>query len=600
MKVSDYKALYTSEVQEIMQALENGIIELEGGENCAACIEELFRNAHNLKGMSGAMGYDLVEKAGHVLENVLDRCRNSEISISSAETDLMLRVVDLIRELVGCAIDEAESAEQEEILGNIIVLLSPLSARVSEPDGKRINRPQRKKDTGEERSGPEKQGVDCPGKNESTGNDGYDENRVEQGGKYREGSSEGDLEETQEKSHPQVTATKVRLESLDRLMDLVGELIISRIRIGGIAQELGNKLLIEELVSSGRLVSEIQKEVMEARLVPVGDVFQRFNRIVRDISRDMDKKVDLEIVGSEIGLDRTVLESMVDPLVHLIRNAMDHGIESPEERVSSGKSAEGKIILSAKREKNFVILEVIDDGAGIDISRVMEEQVSSGSIAGGKKFGLSEDELCKILTTPGFSTSKEVGRFSGRGIGMNVVKKKVDSLGGSMRIVSKPGFGTKVSLQLPINLSIIKALLFYVGKEIHAIPIEYVRETSRVESGSFKSVRGRDVLSTKEGVIPIVKPWELFNLSPEQDDNRFIKVIVVDTGWGSAGLVVNRILGQQDVVIKGLPAMIRGIGGITGATILGSGRIAFIWDPRILFESRCNNVSDTETVVLAN
>jgi two-component system chemotaxis sensor kinase CheA len=382
-------------------------------------------------------------------------------------------------------------------------------------------------------------------------------------------------------------------------MDLVGELVVSRIRFSAIAEEMSSRPLLDELAQSWRIVSQIQKEVMEARLIPVGQVFQRFHRLVRDLSRETGKPVKLDINGAEIGLDRVVLEGMVDPLVHLIRNAIDHGIEPAEERRAAGKPAEARIILSASRERSHVAIEVVDDGRGIDLDRVARTAAACG-ISTARAGDLTEDDLCRIISTPGFSTADGVGTISGRGVGMNVVKRTVDAFGGSIRIRTTPGQGTMISLLLPINLSIVKALLFDVGDDIHALPIEYVKETTRYEQGSLKTVRGELVLPGASEVIPVIRPCELLGLPFEAADGRYAKVIVIDTGLRRAAVVVNRIIGQQDIVIKSLPPFFRGIRGISGATVLGSGKIAFIWDPHALLEGRCTYESDQTAVLSAS
>ena len=572
MKVSDYKALFISEAGEILQSLESGVMSLESGRDCASCVEELFRNAHNLKGMSGAMGYDHVVEASHALENVLDRCRKGEMRVSRSEADLLLRSVDMLRELVKVAVDE-EERDDTDLLGDFFVLLSPMTTRILnshlaaspqlDPEDTKTD----DIDDTEDANGP----VDKEPEEKDISAAGND--RVE-------AASKGGFGE-------RVTSTRVDLERLDTLMDLVGELIISRIKLASLAGEIGSQSLHEELSSSGRLISEIQKEVMEARLIPVGQVFQRFKRLVRDSSLALEKNARLDVVGADIGLDRTVLEAMVDPLVHLLRNAIDHGVESPEERVAQGKPEMARIVLSAKRERNFVILQVTDDGRGIDLEKVLEKNRVEKDLV--EVESMNDDELCKVLSTPGFSTREEVSRFSGRGVGMNVARKAVDALGGSMKLRSEPGIGTTVSLQLPINLSIIKALLFEVGDEVHALPAEYICETTRIERDSFGTVMGREVIKDGEDVIPVVRPENLFGIKTSSGGSRYIKLILVDTGNGKVGLITNRILGQQDIVIKGLPSLIRGASGITGATILGSGRIAFIWDPRSLFKERCQD-----------
>ncbi len=581
MNVSDYKDLYLSEAGESLQALENGLVGLESSAEPLALIHELFRNAHNLKGNSGAMGYEEIVEASHALENALDGLRQGG-EITVAKIGCMLGVVDILKKLVGCAVEEGcggDSASGEtakeasdgpaaasgqdgcsgakisrsvRLLGEALVLLSNIS------DAPR-------------QAGPVTRPVSPP----ETGS----------------GSSES--------LSRRITSTKVELERLDRIMDLVGELTVSRIRFSALASELGSKPLLDEQAISWRLISQIQKEVMEARLIPAGQVFQRFNRLVRDVSHETGKRVKFEIAGAEIGLDRVVLESMVDPLVHLIRNAIDHGIEPPSERRAAGKAEEARLVLSARRERNNVALEVSEDGRGIDLEKVARAAAAAG-IARGRAADLTEDDVCRIITTPGFSTAESVDKLSGRGVGMNIVKKTVDSLGGSMRIRSAPGAGTTVTLLLPINLSIIKALLFSVGQDVHALPIEYVKETSRFEQGSLKTVQGDLVLPGDRGVIPVLMPDEMFGVPFESGNERYSKVIVIDTGTRRFAVVVNGIIGQQDIVIKALPPLFRGLRGISGATVLGSGKVAFIWDPHILFEGRCAYESDQKAVVSEN
>jgi len=593
MNINDYKDLYRSEAEDALQALENGLIGLETVTDGRPAIDELFRHAHNVKGISAAMGYEEIVEASHALENVLDSLRRGG-EITVAKTGCMLGAVDILKKLVRCATEaaaepvgaaagetasgvgdaggpvsgageprasangagvEGGSARSVELLGEALVLLSNFEDSLGAPDART------KPVSGEEAAARDERASEAIGQ--------------------------------------RITSTKVELERLDRIMDLVGELTISRIRFSALASELGSKPLLDELALSWRLISQIQREVMEARLIPVGQVFQRFNQLVRDVSHETGKRVVLEIEGADIGLDRAVLEGMVDPLVHIIRNAMDHGIETPAERRAAGKPEEARLALRARRERSHVVLEVADDGRGIDAGRVSEAAAAAG-IARGKGAELSEEEICRIITMPGFSTSPSVDRTSGRGMGMNIVKRTVDSFGGSLQIKSALGAGTTVALLLPINLSIIKALLFSIGSEVHAIPIEYVSETNRFEQGFLETVGGATVLPDGDGVIPLLMPNEIFGIPLERTEERYGKVIVMDTGRRRFAVVVNRIIGQQDVVIKALPPLFRGVRGISGATVLGSGKVAFIWDPHVLYEGRCAYESDQETLVLEN
>lgn len=557
MKVSDYKELYRSEADDIFHALENGVISLESGKDRQVNVDELFRQAHNLKGISGAMGYDSVVTASHAIENFLDAIRKGELNIKQDTVDALLEAVDMLRECVALAIDDKDSNRRAELAEKIAIHVAGIE---SDDSG-----------TAEPASPTEGSGERDP--------ETADGSRAE----FRE----------------PIKTTRVELERLDRIMTLVGELIISRIRFIGQMSSIENKALMDELEVFGRLISDVQREVMEARLVPVGQVCQRFKRLVRDVAREKAKEVKFEIIGSEIGVDRAVLEEVVDPLIHLVRNAIGHGIETPDERESLGKDREAVVTLSVRRERNHVIIEVSDDGRGIDLQKVIAKGASEG-LSTGERSELSEEELCRILSTPGFSTSNRVDRISGRGMGMNIVKKTVDSLGGVMRIKSSAGKGTSISLHLPVNLSIIKVLMFYVGDDVHALPIEYIKETTRVEHGSLKKLQGKQVFMTPDGPIPVIRPWEIFDAAVEEESGRYIKMIVVETGEKRAGIVVKRILGQQEIVIKGLPSIIRGLSGISGATILGSGKVAFIWDPHVIFEERSAYEPDKKAIVLAN
>lgn len=532
MKVSDYVDLYRSEAADILQALERGIIALESAPEIQARIEELYRHAHNLKGISGAMGYEEVVEASHEFENVLDGFRSAS-SISGETMDKLLAMVDGLKILVKRTIDGSSSSNSDIKAGSQDRAMESSNEQAAQP---------------------------------------IDEH---------------------------ITATKVELERLDRIMDLVGELVASRMRVGAIAEDLGSRALLDELARSWRIVSQIQKEVMEARLVPAGQVFQRFHRLVRDLSKEMGKPARLKIEGAEIGLDRAVLERMVDPLVHLIRNAMDHGIEEPDERATAGKPPEARILLGIRRERSRVIIEVSDDGKGIDVQSVANAALARG-LTSARACDLSEEDICRIITAPGFSTSKGVDKISGRGVGMNIVKSVVDSFGGSIRLSTKQGRGTTVSLLLPINLSIVKALLFTLGEEYHAIPAEYVKETNRYEWAALKTVRGNPVLEMADELVPLIFPEQLFGAKSESNVDRYAKVIVMDTGTRRLAIAVNRIIGQQDIVIKSLPPFFRGLRGISGAAVLGSGKIAFIWDPHAFSQGRCKYESDQETVVSAS
>jgi two-component system chemotaxis sensor kinase CheA len=560
MKTEDYKDLYIEEAEEILDSFENGVLSCEENGKNIEQVEELFRCAHNLKGISGAMGYEPIVESSHRIENTLDKLKKGEINFSGDKISLLLQVSDFLRELVQ-GVTQGGECDCESLSGNIADLMNTIGRPCEEG---------------------------------SDGTDGGNSGTV-----HVKAADGNILGATNSRQQSRITSIKVELEKLDKIMDLVGELIISGIRLRERARKQKEKNLLDELEATERLISEIQKDVMEVRLVPVGHVFRRFKRVVRDTAMETGKKVKLITFGEHIGLGRTVLEGMVDPIVHIIRNAVDHGIEPPKEREKAGKPGEGVIRLSARRERNFVIIEVTDDGYGIDVKKVTEKMKDEHP----DEFledDLRGDKLAEMLAAPGFSTSEKVSRISGRGMGMNIVKKAVDSFGGTFDIESKVGVGTTIYLKLPVNLSIIKSLMFQLGHDIHAIPLEYVMETARVESNSFSKIRGKDVLRWGDETISVFKPWEVLDFDYHREKNRFEKLVIVKAEGNKIGVIVDRIIGQQDVVVKGLPAMMKGDTGILGATVLGSGEIAFIWDSRVFSKGKVNYESDTKTVVSAD
>jgi len=523
VKIEDYKKLYISEAEDILQALEQGLLELEHERDNISILNELFRSAHNLKGISGAMGYETVVNASHALEEALDNLKRNKKQPDTGIISLLLEALDCLKYLVAVATGETETdvfESEEQALSHVISIFNEILKGPSESSNVK-----------------EEKNIETLTIRAGTV-DKYEEESKKVEDAFIASEIRG--------FNRQISTTKVELRKLDKIMDLIGELIISRIRLSSLVEEIGSKSLKEEIELSGRLISEMQKEVMEARLIPVGQVFQRFKRLVRDLSAKRGKQVRLELVGEDIGLDRVLLESMVDPIVHIVRNAIDHGIEKPEERISAGKPVEGTIVLSASRERNSVVLTVSDDGRGIDVDEVYSRFYGDTHHRGmSVKRDLSPEQLWDIISTPGFSTSSIADEISGRGIGMNIVRKAVDVFGGSVSVKTEKGKGTTISMRLPVNLSIVKALLFPAGNEVHALPIEFIEETSRVELGAVGKIGGERVFLTPEGPIPFLMPEEIFGLETNLESQRFVKVIVLTTGSKKVALAVKEIIGLR-------------------------------------------------------
>ena len=371
-------------------------------------------------------------------------------------------------------------------------------------------------------------------------------------------------------------SVRIDLRRLDNLMNLIGELVITRGRLLQLAGASEDPALVETVAQASRLVADLQDEIMTSRMVPVWQVFDRFPRLVRDSARSVGKQVELSIEGKDVELDRSMLEEVGDPIVHLLRNAVDHGIELPEERVANGKPAAGRLTLSALRDRSAVAIRVSDDGRGIDRDRVLARARESG-LVDAAKVDLSDDELVRIISRAGFSTAEKVTDLSGRGVGVDAVYNRVRSLGGSVDIRSVPGAGTTVTLRLPLTLAIVRSLLARIGDEIYAVPMTHVSETVELRPAIQRSVKGRDVLMLRDQVLPLVRLRSLVEFVGDAPRGRE-QVIVVELAERRAALVVDALIGQQEIVVKQFDGVQDTRSLFGGATILGDGAPALILD----------------------
>jgi two-component system chemotaxis sensor kinase CheA len=369
---------------------------------------------------------------------------------------------------------------------------------------------------------------------------------------------------------------RVNTSNLDNIMNLVGELVINKGRLLQISQQYNISELKEATGTLDKSISSLQDEVMRTRMVKIERVFSKFPRMVRDLSRKLDKNIDFEIEGQDTELDRTILDEISDPLVHLVRNAVDHGVESSQERRKAGKSETGHIKLSARREKNNVIVEIEDDGKGLDLELLKKKALERGILSQSEIENLTEDEVRMLIFISGFSTKEKVTEISGRGVGMDAVKAAVEKLGGKARVHSKMGEYTKVRIDLPPTVAIIKSLLIEVGPETYAIPISNVVKALSVDNDDYKLVKGTPLLYIKNKLIPIVELKEVFNIECEKLDKEI--AIIVEKENEEVGLIVDSIIDQQEIVIKPLTNIFSNSKGFSGVTILGDGRVIPILD----------------------
>lgn len=387
---------------------------------------------------------------------------------------------------------------------------------------------------------------------------------------------------------PKVGRTvRVSVDKFDSLMNLVGELVIDRTRIFQLGFQLSKKyeddsLLIDMMEASmriGRVTGELQEEIMKARMLPIGNVFSKFPRMVRDTANKCGKKVRFVIEGQATELDRSVIEEISDPLIHILRNAIDHGLELPERRLETGKSEEGFVRLSAFHEENFIVIRVEDDGKGLDVDALKQKAVDKGLISRDRSEKLTDKESMNLIFMSGISTAAKITDISGRGVGMDIVKNNIEKINGQISIDSQKGKGSIFNIKLPLTLAIIQALLINVNERIFAIPLISVQETIQIRKKEIKTIKSREAIILRGNVLPILSLKRIFypKLDSEYSSEK-IFVVVVSAGDKQVGFVVDSLVGEQEIVIKNLNKYIGDVKGISGATILGDGRVALIID----------------------
>ena len=374
-------------------------------------------------------------------------------------------------------------------------------------------------------------------------------------------------------------SVRVDIEKLDTLLNLMGELVINKVRLEqiGITHRLTE--LTETLEQMDRVTTDLQTVVMKVRMVPVGQVFNRFPRMVRDLAKELNKELNLTVEGEETELDRTVSDEIGDPIMHLLRNSLDHGLEHPDEREAKGKPRIGEVGLIARHEGNNVVIMVTDDGKGIDADVIRRKAVEKGMISQEEADSLDDADAVRLIFLPGFSTAEQITDVSGRGVGMDVVRSKIETLGGHVDVETKIDEGSVFKIKLPLTLAIIQALLVKVQEEMYAIPLGSIDSTINITQEDIKTVRNKEVIVLRGQIIPIIRLGDVLNVPRvNEKDNDDIFVVVVHIGERKAGIVVDNLIGQQEIVIKTLGKLLAGLKVISGATVLGDGRVAMILD----------------------
>ncbi|KAB8138757.1 chemotaxis protein CheA [Gracilibacillus oryzae] len=412
-----------------------------------------------------------------------------------------------------------------------------------------------------------------------------EENLPETAEKLADSTSQQETKKTSNTNNAKSVASKtirVNIERLDGLMNLFEELVIDRGRLEQISANLKHAELQETVERMTRISGDLQSIILNMRMVPVEQVFNRFPRMVRQLSKDLGKKVNLEIIGAETELDRTVIDEIGDPLVHLIRNSLDHGIETPDVRLQRGKSEEGDLVLKAYHSGNHVFIEISDNGAGINRQKVVDKAISNQVITSEEASTLTDEQVFQLIMSSGFSTADKISDVSGRGVGLDVVKNTIESLGGTIMIESKEGEGSLFSIQLPLTLSIISVLLVEVEKEKYAVPLSSIIETAIIHKSEILNAHNKKVIDFRGKVVPLISLKEVFEVPQAEEEDDYFSVVIIRKGDKMAGLIVNKFVGQQEIVLKSLGDYLGDVFGISGATILGDGQVALILDTNTL------------------
>ncbi len=531
MDATKYAQLFLSESREHLSEINNALLELEGGgDGSDAAIAQLFREVHSMKGMSAAMGYGAITELSHELETLFDRLRGGSLAVTPLIIDTLFAGADALEHAVTLATAKTpQELDISDVLERIRDAASAESPQTFTSEFAIIAQEKRNESSAPAEKSPR---------------------------------------------HVRIDARR-----LDTLMNMVGELVIVRDRLAQVAETIGDPRLLEATLQASQIVTTLQNEIMTSRMVPVWQVFDRFPRVVRDTAQALGKEVDFRMEGKEIELDRSVLDEIGEPVLHLLRNALDHGIETPAERTAAGKSPVASVTLSAERDRATVLIRVADDGRGIDQDRVLLRAKQLGLIDPETK-ALSEEELIRVISRPGFSTAESVTDISGRGVGFDIVANRVRSLGGSLEVRTSTGAGTSVSMRLPLTLAISRALLARVEREVYAIPLTHVVETFALSQPMLQEVQGKEVLTIRDAVFPAIRLRERVGLPAAPEAGR--QVVLVELAERRAALIVDEFVGQQEIVVKQFDGVARSRTLFSGATILGDGAPALIVDASTL------------------
>jgi two-component system chemotaxis sensor kinase CheA len=622
---------------ELVEKLDEDLVELETNPEDLELLNGIFRVAHTVKGASSFLNFDVLTHLTHHMEDVLNKARHGELIITPDIMDVILESIDLMKALLETIRDTSSDAGID--VSACVARLDKVSGGTGEVESPVVEAPAPAVEVEQETPAaapadedePDYENMDADeieAEIERLLNQRQEEDKAKRAAKIAAGEAVPEMPPAQEPEEskeeevpaaatppppppvaPQQVAKKeddapkaaapakrapaaveqtirVDVKRLDHLMNLIGELVLAKNRLIKINDDVeeryeGEEFLEElnQVVSIVSLVTtDLQIAVMKTRMLPIGKVFNKFPRMIRDLSRELNKKIELVISGEDTELDKSIVEEIGDPLVHIIRNSCDHGVETPEERVAKGKDETGIIALKAYNEGNQIVIQIDDDGKGLDTDMLKNKSLEKGIITEKEADTMSDKEAFGLIFKPGFSTAAAVTNVSGRGVGMDVVKTNIEKLNGIIDIDSELGVGTSMKLKIPLTLAIIQALLVGVQEEYYAIPLASVLETVRISKDEIYTVEGKSVMRLRDEVLSLVHIGDIFEVERILDASEHAYVVVLGLGTSKLGLIVDTLVGQEEIVIKSLGDYLKGIEGVAGATIRGDGGVTLIVD----------------------
>ena len=614
------------EAFEMIEEMDNDLVELENNPDDLELLNKIFRVAHTIKGSGSFLNFDKLTHLTHHMEAVLDKARKGELKITPDIMDIILASIDAMKAILEYIRDNGNDSSPDVEIDDIVKKLdyivnneAPVKEKKEEKKEKKIvggvDLDEITPDNLDEidlsslspeeldevldklvddiNTSPEEEGIEEIEEEEEKKEEKSEETPEKENKPVPKQETSKAVSKTEQKKElkKHIISTKeqtirVDVKRLDQLMNLIGELVLAKNRLIKIYNDVeeryeGEKFLEElnQVVSSISIVTtDLQIAVMKTRMLPIGKVFNKFPRLVRDLSRELGKKIKLIIEGEDTELDKSIIEEIGDPLVHMIRNAIDHGIEPPEKRKSIGKPEEGTIWLRAYNEGNMIVIEIKDDGNGMDPNKLKQKAIEKGIITPQEAENMNDKEAFMLIFKPGFSTAEKVTSVSGRGVGMDVVKTNIEKLNGIIEVDSVLGKGSTFKLKIPLTLAIIQALLVASQEDLFAVPLSNVIETVRIVEEDIYTIEGKSVLKLREEVLPLVNMADIFNIEKILMPEKYLYVVVLGLGTTKIGLIIDRFIGQEEIVIKSLGEFLKGLPGIAGATIRGDGKVTLIVD----------------------